>query len=180
MTVLLAMTPLVGIRGAIPVAVTVYEMSIPSAYFFSVIGEFIPFFFILGFLEPVSKWLSKNIPFMRKFFDKLFEKTRGDYGGRLQKYGFFALFLFTGIPLPFSGVWTASLVTFLFGLDYTKSAIAIFCGTLMAGVNVMLITQGGINVEKYYGPQVLAGIIIFALFVYFIYHRKKVNSKKNV
>jgi len=179
-TLLLAMTPLVGIRGAIPVAITVYEMSVPLAYFLSVLGEFIPFFFILGFLEPVSRWLSSNFSLMKRFFDGLFARTRRDYGGRVQKYGFFALFLFTGIPLPFSGVWTASLVVFLFGLNYTKSAIAIFLGTLLAGVNVLLITKGGVNIEKYYGAQVLVGIIVFALFVYFIYHRKKVNSKKNV
>lgn len=180
MTVLLAMTPLIGIRGAIPVAITVYEMSIPSAYFFSVLGEFIPFFIILAFLEPVSKWLSANFSFMKKFFDFLFEKTRGDYNGRVQKYGLFALFLFTGIPLPFSGVWTASLVVFLFGLHYWKSAVAVFCGTLLAGANLVLITQGGVSIQKYHGTQVLAGAIIFALFVYFIYYRRKVNSKKNV
>ncbi len=180
MTVLLAMTPLVGIRGAIPVAITVYEMNVPLAYLLSVLGEFIPFFFILGFLEPVSRWLSSNFSLMKRFFEGLFAKTRRDYGGRVEKYGFFALFLFTGIPLPFSGVWTASLVVFLFGLDYVKSATAIFLGTLLAGVNVLLITKGGVNIEKYYGIQTLVGLIVFVLFVYFIYHRKKVNTKKNV
>ena len=179
MTIILAMTPLVGIRGAIPVAVTVHELSIPMAYILSVVGEFIPFFIILAFLGPVSEWLSKNISFMKKFFDYLFEKTRGDYTGRVKKYGFLALFLFTGIPLPFSGVWTASLVVFLFKMDYWKSALAIFLGTLLAGANVVLITQAGRGIEEYYGVQALLGVVIFALFVYFIYYRVKVNSKKN-
>ncbi len=179
MTIILAMTPLVGIRGAIPVAITVHELSIPMAYVLSVVGEFIPFFIILAFLGPVSEWLSKNISFMKKFFDYLFSKTRGDYNGKVKKYGFFALFLFTGIPLPFSGVWTASLVVFLFKMDYWKSALAIFLGTLLAGANVVLITQAGRGIEEYYGVQALMGAIVFALFVYFIYYRVKVNSKKN-
>lgn len=178
-TILMGMTPIVGIRGAIPLALTVYQMDPWAAYFFSVLGEFLPVFYILALLDPISKWLSKNFSFMKKFFDFLFNRTRRDYKGRVEKYGYFALFLFTGIPLPFSGAWTASLVVFLFGMNYWKSVIAIFFGVLLAGLNVFLITQTGITIEKYHGVQRLLGITLFAIFVYFIYHRKKVNSNKN-
>ncbi len=175
--VLIAMTPLAGIRAAIPVAVMGYEMTIPAAYFLSVLGEFIPVFIILAFLGVVSQWLSHNFSFMRRFFDFLFEKTRRDYNGRVHKYGIFALFLFTGIPLPFSGAWTASLVVFLFGLPYWKSVFAIFCGILLAGINILIIMEMGIAVEKYHGPLAIAGFVALVSLIYFLYYRRNNNKK---
>ena len=176
-TMLLSMTPLVGIRGAIPLAIMVHEMDIYSAYFWAVLGEFIPVFFILKFLGVVSEWLSKKFSFMKKFFDYLFEKTRSDYNGRVYKYGLFALFLYTGIPLPFSGAWTASLVVFLFGLPYWMSVIAIFFGVMLAGINILIIMEMGIAIEKYRGPMVLAGVMMLAALAYFLYYRKNKRTK---
>ncbi len=178
MTLLLAMTPIVGIRGAMLLALFVYEMDIYSAYFWSVLGEFFPVFFILLFLGVVSEWLSKNFAFMRKFFDFLFSKTRKNYNGRVEKYGLFALFLYTGIPLPFSGAWTASLVTFLFGFPRKKAMIAIFFGVLLSGINILLILKMGITIEKYSGQMMVIGLVALASLIYFLYHRR--NNKKNV
>ncbi len=177
-TTLLAMTPVVGIRGAIPLAIFGYEMDIYSAYFWSVLGEFFPVFFILLFLGAVSGWLSRNFSFMKRFFDFLFSKTRRDYNGRVEKYGLFALFLYTAIPLPFSGAWTASLVTFLFGLSRRKAIIAIFFGVLLSGINIILLLQMGVAIERYRGPMMLFGLIALASLVYFLYYRR--NNKKNV
>ncbi len=177
-TVLLAMTPIAGIRAAIPVAVFVYEMSIPSAYFWSVFGEFLPVVFILKFLGVVSLWLSSNCSFMEKFFDKLFSKTRRDYNERVHKYGLLALFLYTGIPLPFSGAWTASLVTFLFGFPYKKAVPVIFLGVMLSGINVLIIMEMGIAIEKYRGPLAVVGVVMLATLLYFLYYRR--NNKKYV
>ncbi len=172
----MGMTPLVGIRGAIPMAIFVHGMDIPTAYLLSVIGEFLPVIFIINFLGIVSAWLSKNFGFMKKFFDFLFAKTRRDYNGKVGKFGIFALFLYTGIPLPFSGAWTASLIVFLFGLPFWKSVTAIFFGVLLAGINILIIMEMGIAVEKYQGPLALAGFIFLLGLVYFLYRRK--SSKK--
>ncbi len=177
-TVLIAMTPLAGIRAAIPVAVIGYGMNLPTAYFLSVLGEFIPVFFIISFLGVVSQWLSRNFSFMKRFFDFLFEKTRRDYNGKVHKYGLFALFLFTGIPLPFSGAWTASLVVFLFGLPYWRSVVAIFCGVLLAGINILIIMEMGIAIEKYHGPLAVTGFVALVSLIYFLYYRRN-NNKKN-
>ncbi len=177
-TFILAMTPLVGIRGAIPLAILGYEMSLPLAYIVSVIGEFIPVFFILAFLGVVSDWLSRHSKIMKRFFDYLFEKTRREHNGKVGKYGLLALLLYTGIPLPFSGAWTASLIVFLFGLPYLKSVIVIFFGVMLSGVNVIILLETGVAIEKYQGPMALMGVIFLAGVAYFIYHRKKVNSIK--
>ncbi len=175
-TMFLSMTPVVGIRGAIPLGLFVYEMNTYSVYFWAVVGEFFPVFFILMFLKVVSDWLSKNFSFMKKFFDFLFSKTRVEYNGRVQKYGLFALFLYTGIPLPFSGAWTASLVTFLFGFSRKKAMIAIFFGVLLSGINILLILEAGIALEKYRGPLTVVGVVALASLIYFLYYRRNIKT----
>lgn len=179
-TLFIAMMPVLELRAALPFALLVHEMDLLPAYFWSVLGNIIPIFFILAFLDPVSLWLSKNFSFMKKFFDFLFSRTRRNYDQRVKKYGYFALCIFTAIPLPITGAWTASLVAFLFGFSYLKSIIAIICGVLVAGVGVLFIVETGVALEYYYGPQVLLGVILLALLVYFIYHRKSNGVKKNV
>ncbi len=177
-TVLLAMTPIVGIRAALPVAVFVYEMSVASAYFWSIFGEFLPVIFILKFLGAVSLWLSRNFSFMDKFFNALFSKTRREYNGRLHKYGLLALFLYTGIPLPFSGAWTASLVTFLFGFPHKKAVPVILGGVMLSGINILIIMKMGVAIDSYKGPLAVIGIAVLATLLYFLYYRR--NNKKHV
>lgn len=177
LTILVSMTPIAGIRAALPMAVMVLEMDYISAYIFSVIGEFLPVFVILKFLGIVSKWLSEHFTFMDKFFTVLFTTTRKGHGKRIEKYGPIALFLLCGIPVPFSGAWTTSLLVFLFGMPYWKSVIAIFLGVLLAGINIILIMKTGITVEKYYGPIGVAIFLIFIIIFYFLY-RYKVNGNQ--
>ncbi len=174
----LAATPIIGIRAALPVAILVYEMNPYWAYFWSVAGEFFPVFFILMFLKVVSQWLSDNFSFMKKFFDFLFSKTRRDYNTKVHRFGLLALFIYTGIPLPFSGAWTASLVTFLFGFPRRKAMPVIFAGVLLSGLNILIIMRMGVAIEEYRGPMAVAGFFMLASLLYFLYHRR--NSKKYV
>ncbi len=170
------MTPVVGIRGAIPTAIIGYEMDVISAYTFSVIGEFLPVFFIIGFLGIVSKWLSNNFKTFDKFFKFLFDKTKKDYHGRVGKYGLLALFFYTAIPVPFSGAWTASLIVFLFGLPYWKSILAIFLGVLASGLNILIIMELVSEIEDFYGRTVLLGLILLVSLIYYLYYRKNKNK----
>ncbi|KKU86006.1 MAG: hypothetical protein UY15_C0017G0001, partial [Parcubacteria group bacterium GW2011_GWA2_47_9] len=41
-TFLIAMSPIVELRGAIPVAIAVYHLPVWSAYLFSVLGNLVP------------------------------------------------------------------------------------------------------------------------------------------
>ena len=51
----------------------------------------------------------------------------------MERYEELALLLFVAIPLPVTGAWTGSLVSYLFGLNKLKSLFFIFIGVLMAG-----------------------------------------------
>lgn len=74
-TLLIAMLPIAELRAAIPIAIGVYELSIPASFFLSVAGNLIPIVFILLWLEPASAYLRKKSPVFDKFFLWLFERT---------------------------------------------------------------------------------------------------------
>ncbi|MEA2092799.1 MAG: small multi-drug export protein [Patescibacteria group bacterium] len=178
-TFLISMTPVFELRGAIPFAI-LSGVNPYLAYTIAVIGNIIPVFLIFGFFVSVSKWLSNRFRIMKAFFDFLFLKTRNDYQKRIEKYGYLALFIFTAIPLPITGAWTASLAAILFRLSYKKSIIAIICGVLLSGKIVMAITLVGLEVKNYQGAQIIGGLIVLILFFYLMHYiNKRVNTLNN-
>lgn len=175
-TFLLAMTPVGELRIALPTALTIYHLDWQWAYLISVIGNLVPVVFFLLFLEPLSKWLSKNFRIFQRFFAWLFERTRKKYNSRMEKYGYPALVIFVAIPLPITGGWTGALIAFLFGISFKKAFPLIALGIMIAGGIVLGLTQTGIAIEKHLGSQVLLGILAAIGFGWIIY--RKIKNKK--
>ena len=142
---IIGMTPIFELRGAIPVAVGVYKMSIAEAYFWSVLGNMIPVVFFVYLLEMISAWLMKNFKIWDKFFNWLFHRTRDKVTDKMEKYGDWGLFFLVAIPLPVTGGWTGALAAFLFGIKKLKAIGIIGAGILLAGVIVSLLTLGVIS-----------------------------------
>ena len=140
--IIIAMIPLIELRGTILLWAAPetgfsftgfpYPESWPQIYIVSVIGNMIPIPFILIFFPWIEKKLRRWKIFNR-FFDWLFTRTRKKTGKSVEKYEELALLLFVAIPLPVTGAWTGSLVSYLFGLNRLKSLFFIFIGVLMAG-----------------------------------------------
>ena len=139
---LIAMLPIAELRGAIPIALGVYDLSVPTSYFLSVVGNLIPVVFVLLWLEPVSVFLRKKSKAFEKFFNWLFERTRKKFTKKYEKWGYFALILFVAIPLPVTGAWTGSIAAFLFGIPFKKAFPLIIVGVLIAGIVVTLASLG--------------------------------------
>lgn len=174
-TSLLAMTPVGELRLSIPVALSVFRLHWLTAYFVSVIGNLIPVFFLLLFLEPASNFLSEHFVSFKKFFSWLFARTRRKYNKRMKRYGYPALILFVATPLPVTGGWTGALIAFLFGIPFKKSFPLISLGVLIAGGVVTGLTRAGITIEEYFGYQTLIGIILTGFLVWILYNKVKVN-----
>jgi uncharacterized membrane protein len=146
-TVILATLPIAELRFAIPWALAAAPagggLTWPSAFLWSVIGNFIPVIPILLLLEPVSKFLRRYTLFDR-FFTWLFERTR-KRGRFIEKYEALGLILFVGIPLPVTGAWTGCVAAFIFGIPLKYAIPCIFMGILLAGVVVTLASMGVIS-----------------------------------
>lgn len=136
-TILIAMSPVLELRGAIPIAYG--SMSIWSAFILSVIGNMIPVIILLLFLEPLAKFF-RRVPLFDKIISWVFEKTRTRHEKKFEKWEKFALILLVAIPLPLTGAWTGSLCAFLFNIKFKQSFPLILTGVLIAGIIVSLIT----------------------------------------
>lgn len=144
-SMIISATPIFELRGAIPYALT-HGLSWQQAIIFSVIGNMIPVFFILWWLEPVSNWLRKRFAIFEKFFTWLFEYTRKKHAKNIQTYKELGLVILVAIPLPMTGAWSGSLVAFLFGIPYKKAVPLIFAGVFIAAVLVTLASTGVIHI----------------------------------
>ena len=69
---------------------------------------------------------------------------------KIEKYEFWGLVLFVGIPLPGTGAWTGSLIAALLGMKFKKAFPAVIIGILMATVIMTIVSYG-----------LLGGITIF-------------------
>ena len=130
----IAASPISELRGAIPIAITVFQFPYYYAFLVAIIGNLLPVPFILLLLDSVSRMFSKVRPFNR-ILNWVFERTR-KRGKIIQKYQRIGLMLFVAIPLPVTGAWTGSLAAVLFGLKFKYAILSIFIGILIAGTIV--------------------------------------------
>lgn len=140
---LIAMVPLIEIRGAIPYAVGFGLPLVPSILV-AILGNMLPVPFIFLFARKVLEW-GKDKKVIGKFFTWCLEK--GEKGGRKleSKAGrglYWALFLFVGIPLPGTGAWTGTLAASILNMDFKKSTLAVMAGVLLAGAIMLLASLG--------------------------------------
>lgn len=136
---LIAMTPVMELRAAIPVGVA-SGLDLWLSILISITGNIIPVPFIVLFIEKIFKWMRRY-----SFFEGIVSKMEGKVDKRrdtVDKYGYWGLFLFVAIPLPGTGAWTGSLVAALLNMNVKKSFLFISIGVFTAAIIVSLITYG--------------------------------------
>ena len=141
---LISALPITELRGAIPLALTIYEMSVFPAYFFAILGNIVPAFFLLLYLKPFSDFLCRWRLF-NVFFEWLFKRTRRKNKEKFEKYGALFLLFFVAIPLPITGAWTGSIAAFVFGIRFWYAFPMIVGGIMVSGVIVTLASLGIIS-----------------------------------
>lgn len=136
---IISLLPILELRGGL-IAARILGIKFIKAFIICYIANIIPVPFILLFINwifsKMSKWKST-----KKIVDWLSNKTLKKKD-QIDKYGYFGLFLFVGIPLPGTGAWTGSLLAILLNLDKKKSFITIAIGVLAAGIIMSLLSYG--------------------------------------
>lgn len=143
-TVLIAATPVAEVRVSIPFALNNLGLSPLSSYIYSVIGNVIPAFSIL-IMGAVADWLSRRSYWCNRFFAWLFERTRRNHHEHILHWEEIALMLLVAIPLPLTGTWTASVVSFVFGIPFKRAVPFIAAGSMIASLIMLLLTFGFIK-----------------------------------
>jgi uncharacterized membrane protein len=154
---LMSMIPWLEARYVIPVAIKVMGWQWWQAFPLAVAGNLLPVPFILLFFKYIEKYL-RRFKFWSNLMDRLFAYTRRRADKKIKSYEYAGLLLFVAIPLPFTGAWTGSLISYLFGLNFIKSLITIFIGLVAAATFMTFLTLTGVDIM-----MIILGIIILAI-----------------
>lgn len=141
---IISLMPVLELRGGL-IAAALLKMDPVQSYLISMIGNIIPVPFILLFFDSIlQKMRASSIPVFRSFtqwVDRRVEKNRG----QIEKYGFWGLAVFVGIPLPGTGAWTGCMIASVLHMNRTEAFKSVMLGILMASVIMMLVSFGVIS-----------------------------------
>lgn len=143
---IISMIPLLELRGALLVAGPILGVPVARAIPLCVLGNIIPVPFILLLITPIFGWMKKTRifrPLVTKLENKAMSKS-----DRIEKYEFWGLVLFVGIPLPGTGAWTGSLIAALLGIKFKKAFPAVVIGICIATIIMWFISYvllGGVQ-----------------------------------
>ena len=136
---IISMIPILELRGGL-LAASLLKVSAAKAIPICIIGNIIPVPFILLLITPIFNWLKQTKTF-RPMVEKM-EARALSKREQVEKYEFWGLVLFVGIPLPGTGAWTGALVASLIDMDIKKAFKAILLGICLAAVIMTLISYG--------------------------------------
>lgn len=136
---IISLMPILELRGGL-LAASILGLDPIKSYIICIIGNIIPVPFILWLITWILDCMrnSKYFKGIAKWLDKKVDKHKGG----IEKYGFWGLVLFVGIPLPGTGAWTGCLIAACLEMNRKKAFIAAMIGIVMASLIMMAISFG--------------------------------------
>lgn len=144
--ILLAMTPVIELRGAIVYGL-LRQINPWACFFLSFLGSTIIIPLVYYFIIPLYGLLGrvKGIgPLVVRLQNKAIRQSK-----KLGKYELFGLLFFVGVPLPGTGAWTGAIIASILKLPILPSFLVIALGNIMAGLIILLLSKGTIHL---FGP----------------------------
>ena len=138
---IISMLPILELRGGL-IAASLLGLPPIESYLIAIIGNIIPVPFILLLMNKILKAMEKSrFKIFNKIHSFLHKKIMKNKDS-IEKYGFWGLVIFVGIPLPGTGAWTGAIIAAFLEMDRKKSFLAICLGMLMASIIMMIISFG--------------------------------------
>ena len=136
---IISLMPILELRGGLIAASLLKLNPIPS-YIISVIGNILPIPFILWFINSILDFMrkTKHLSGIARWLDKKVDKHKG----QIEKYGFWGLVFFVGIPLPGTGAWTGCLIAAVLHMNRKKAFLAALIGVFIASIIMMILSFG--------------------------------------
>ena len=133
----ISMVPGLEIRFAIPAAAA-FGMSWEWGYIWGLIGNILPIPFLLKYLKPFFRYISKFRIFRkisRRVVKRVIRKIRQN--PMLLKYTLLGLVIFVAIPIPGTGVWTGAMIAAILNIETRYAFPALALGAAAAGLIVL-------------------------------------------
>ena len=138
---IISMIPILELRGGLLAASpALLNVPILRAIPICIVGNILPIPFILLLIRHVLEWM-KKVPCFRGIALWL-ERKAMSKKGQIEKYEFWGLMLFVGIPLPGTGAWTGTLAASILDMKFKDVLIACMGGVLLAGIIMGLASAG--------------------------------------
>lgn len=136
---LISLMPILELRGGL-IAAALLDVNPVISYIICIIGNVLPVPFILWFINSILSWMRKSKHFSRiaNWLDSKVTKHKT----QIEKYGFWGMVLFVGIPLPGTGAWTGCLIAAVLNMNRKKAFLAALLGIIMASVIMMILSFG--------------------------------------
>ena len=139
---IISMFPLLELRGGL-LASALLDLPMWKAIGICIVGNIIPIPFILIFIKKIIRWMQGTRLF-GKIANGLVHRV-DKKKGTIEKFEFWGLVAFVGIPLPGTGAWTGSLIAALLDVKVKKAVAAELFGIVIATVIMCLISYGVIG-----------------------------------
>ncbi|CAK9255046.1 unnamed protein product [Sphagnum jensenii] len=151
----IAMLPVLELRGAIPVG---YWMGIPPliTYVLSVFGNMLPIPVVFLYFEQLLEFVASRSARAKWLVNKIFESTR-QKAGPIQEFQWLGLMLFVAVPFPGTGAWSGGMAASILGMNFWDAMSANFVGVLLAGILVNILVTVGTR------EAVFMGIAMFVI-----------------
>jgi len=140
MVLFVSFLPGIELRGSIPFGIALGlnpVLVILASIVANIVLIPLVFLFLTLFWKIVKDWW-----IIETYVSKLRERSRP----YVDKYGSFGVYIFVAIPLPGSGVYTGSLVSWLFGMDKRDVFIPMVLGVLTAATVIALLSLGVVSI----------------------------------
>lgn len=136
---IVSLMPILELRGGL-LAASIIDANPINSYIVAVIGNFLPVPFILWLINSVLDFMrnSKHFSGIAKWLDKKIIKHKG----QIEKYGFWGLVMFVGLPIPGTGAWTGCLIAAVLEMNRKKALLAAIIGIFMCSIIMMLLSFG--------------------------------------
>ena len=173
--IIIALFPIIELRGAIPVA---FKLGLEwyEALFFSWLGSSLVVPILLLLLRPILNAMKRT-----KGFKSFAHAIESNFEGKAAKIKskaaeaqserralwkkLIGVFAFVAVPLPLTGVWTGSAVAAFLGLSFWQALPAVLLGNLTAGIIMTVLSV----CFKAYVDTILSVFLIIVLIVVVFY-----------
>ena len=143
----ISMVPLVELRGAIPIGLTMGLDAIPTIAV-AVLGNLLPVPVIYFFARKFLIWGAKRRYIWKicRFFLEKGERAGQKMVAKTGRGGLaLALLIFVGIPLPGTGAWTGTLGASFLNMGFKSTTAAVCLGVILAGGIMTAVSLAGLH-----------------------------------
>ncbi len=137
---LFAMLPVVELRGAVPIGLSLGLAHIP-VLIVSILANMVPVPFIILGIRKVFHWMRRKSAKLEHLVSKL-EGRAAKKADLVRKYELLGLYVLVAIPLPGTGAWTGALVAAVMNLRLKAAFPVIFAGVATAAAVMYLLSLG--------------------------------------